>query len=274
MRVRGLYLRSTQVKPPCLHNEVAGDWEDGRVSDAGVDVRAVAPAREFLKQHWWRLVVVLAAVAVAAFSWNEPFVGLFGLIPTLVWCGLLARTARSGVIVGLVLVALLAWFVVPREVGFAGPWVPAAIEVYWFHTVLAAVVCGIGMVVQRRPPAESMWLVTMVLVGFVVTGVVLFVQLEAVPGDEGVYPGPSQLQVVTKEGWCGSGNCSRILEASGDRAPAVMREYLASHGFTPRPAISGVPRVCRRTGILVTHEVCAELRDLSASAVRVEWYVN
>ena len=253
---------------------VANAWEDGQVSDAGVEDRAVAPAREVLKNNWWRLVVVLAAVAVAAFSWHEPFVGLFGLIPTLVWCGLLARSARTGVIVGLVLVVLLAWFVVPRAVGFAGPWVPAAIEVYWLHTVLAAVVCGIGLLVQRRPAAESAWLVTMVLIGFVVTGGVLFMQLEAPPGDEGVYPGPSQLQVVTKEGWCGSGNCSRILEAGGDRAPAVMREYLASHGFTPRPATNGVARVCRRTGILVTHEACADLRDLSASSVRVEWYIN
>lgn len=246
------------------------------MSETGVDTGAVVPARERLTKHWWRLVVVLAAVAVAAFSWNTPFVGLFGLIPILVWCGLLARSARTGLIVGLVLVVLLAWFVVPREVGLAGPWVPAAIEVFWLHTMLAAVVCGIGALVERRPPVDFSWLGTMVLVGFVVTGGVLVTHLEAVPGDEGVYPGPSQLRVVPEGYSCGSGNCWRVLEANGDSAPAVMREYLAARGFTPRPAdtITGNPEVCQLTGILVSHEVCAQLRDVSASAVRVEWYVN
>ena len=246
------------------------------MSDAGIDAGIVVPARERVKKHWWRLLVVLVAVAVAAFSWNEAFVGLFGLLPILVWCGLLARSARTGVIVGLVLVVLLAWFVVPSEVGWAGPWVPASIEVFWLHTMLAAVVCGIGALVERRPAVDFSWLGTMVLIGFVVTGGVLFTQLEAVPGDEGVYPGPSQLRVVPEGYSCGSGNCWRVLEANGDRAPEVMREYLAARGFTPRPkdTITGNPEVCRQTGVLVTHEVCADLRDISASAVRVEWYVN
>lgn len=238
------------------------------MSDTGVDDRA-APIRERLKKHWWRLALV--AVATAAFSWNE---GFFGLISILVWCGL-ARSPRTGVTVGLVLMALLAWFVVPRSLGFAGLWVPAAIEVYWLYPIVAAVVCLIGTLVKQRSPAGIGRLLAMVIAGFIATGGVLFVQLEAVPGDEGVLPGPAQLRIV-QDYSCGSGGCWRILEATGDRAPAVMREHLASRGFTPAPAstITGDPRVCRRTGVLVTHEVCADLRDLSANSIRVDWYVN
>ncbi|HET9140181.1 hypothetical protein [Actinophytocola sp.] len=186
----------------------------------------------------------------------------------------MARSTKTGVIVGLVLVALLAWFIVPREMGWTGPWVPAALEVYLLHPMLAAVVCEIGTLVDQRRLVGVGRLLTIVLAGFVLAGGALIAQLEAMPGDEGVFPGPAQLRVVIEDSWCGSSNCSRILEANGDRAPEVMREHLASQGFTAAPTITGRRRVCRQTGILVTHEVCAELQDISATAVRVEWYVN
>jgi hypothetical protein len=38
--------------------------------------------------------------------------------------------------------------------------------------------------------------------------------------------------------------------------------------------VFGTPRFCRATGLVVTHEVCADLHTLSPDAVRVEWYVG
>jgi hypothetical protein len=101
-------------------------------------------------------------------------------------------------------------------------------------------------------------------------GGVLVLHSEDPPGDEGVAPGPSQW-AVTRDRGGGSVGCRCVLEATGERAPDVMREYLVPHGFTPVNEITRVPRFCRRTGVLVTHEVCAGLRPLSATAVRVEW---
>ncbi|MGH3440016.1 MAG: hypothetical protein ACRDRN_26675 [Sciscionella sp.] len=223
---------------------------------------------EAVKTHWWRAALVVAAVVVASFARNDPFAGLFGLLPVLLWC-CLARSPRTGVVVGLVLVALLAWFVLPRSMDLAGPWVPAAIEVYWLHTTLAAVVCWFG---ARRGAGR---LLAMVLAGLVVTGGVLFAGLEAPPGDEGISPGPPQLR-ITEGHECGSGGCWRVLKAIGDRAPDVMRDYLVARNFAPGPTstITGAPRFCRSTGIVVDHKVCAELRTLSANAVRVGWYVG
>jgi hypothetical protein len=240
------------------------------MSDAGVADQTTVPI--WLRRHWWRIALIAAAVGVAAFSWDQPFVAFFGMLPILVWC-VVAESPRTGVVFGLVLLVLLVWFVVPRELELAGAWVPAAIEVYWFHTTLAAVVCAVGMRAEQQ--RRSALLPTMVVVGFLVTGAVLFTQWEAPPGDEGVAPGPSRL-TITRDFSCGSGGCWGVLNATGDRAPDVMREYLVPHGFTPaaESTITGVSRFCRRTGVLVTHEVCAELWTLSANAVRVEWDVN
>ncbi|WP_235921505.1 hypothetical protein [Lentzea tibetensis] len=222
-----------------------------------------------LREHWWRLA--LLTVAVATCVWGA---SLFALIPILVWCAS-ARSPRTGLVVGLILMVLLAWFVVPRELGWSGPWVPAAIEVYWLHTTLAAAVCFAGALVERRRPAGAGRLLTMVVIGFVATGFVLFAQLEEAPGDENVLPAPAQLRIAEDKA-CGSGGCWRVLTATGDRAPAVMREHLASRGYTPGPTstITGNPRMCQQTGVLVTHQVCAELKDISANAVQVDWYVN
>jgi hypothetical protein len=235
------------------------------VSDTGVEDQALR-----LRKLWWRFALFAAAVGVSAFAWDQPFVALFGVLPMLMWC-VLAKSARAGMVVGLVLLVLLAWFVVPRELELAGAWVPASIEVYWFHTTLAAVVCATGMLVERQRPTG--WLLLPVLAGFVVAGAVLVLHHEDPPGDEGVAPGPSQLTVVRDQA-CGSGGCWGVLDATGDHATDVMRAYLVPHGFTPASALAGVPRLCRRTGVLVTHEVCANLRTRSANAVQVEWYVN
>jgi len=82
------------------------------------------------------------------------------------------------------------------------------------------------------------------------------------------------LRVVEGPGGCGSGGCWRDLDATGDRAHEVMRAHLDSRGYAPAsPLSSGDERMCHRTGLVATHEVCAELKDVSGG-VRVTWYVN
>nr|WP_253767197.1 hypothetical protein [Goodfellowiella coeruleoviolacea] len=230
---------------------------------------------EHVVERWWRVALVVAGVALGAFPWGAPPVGLFGVLPIVVWCWGLARSPRTGLAVGLALLALLAWFVLPRGLGWSGRWVPSAVEVYWLLPVFAAVLCAIGVLVERRRLAGLGRLAAMVLAGLVATGFVLFAQLEAPPGDEGVLPGPPGLRVAEGTGWCGSGNCARELDATGDRAHELVRAHLAARGFAPRPSLSsGDERVCRLTGLVAAHEVCAELRDVAVDTVRVLWYVN
>lgn len=197
---------------------------------------------------------------------------LFGIVPILLWC-VLAGSWRTGVVVGLILVVLLAWFTVPRELGWSGPWVPSSLEVFWLHPVFAAVVCLVGLAVERRLLA-GVWLLPMILIGFVVTVVVLFFQYEDKPGDEGVVPGPAGARIAEGVGICGSGGCARELTATGDAAIDVMRAHLRSRGYSSAPPLSRDERMCRVTGLAVGHEVCAELRVEAADSVRVIWYVN
>ncbi|OXM64906.1 hypothetical protein [Amycolatopsis vastitatis] len=222
---------------------------------------------ELVKTHWWRVALVVAAVAIAAFAREAPFAAVFALVPVILWCSL-APSPRSGMVVGLVLLALLAWFVVPRELGLSGPWVPAKIEVYWLYTTLAAVVCAIG---ARRGAGR---LTTLVVAGFVVTGGVLFSEWDAPPGDEGVSPWPAQLQTAESID-CGSGGCWRDITATGDHASEVLREHLTARHFIPAPSvISNAELLCRTTGLLVTHKACARLYTFTETSARVEWYVN
>ncbi|MFJ8962075.1 hypothetical protein ACIRG5_22070 [Lentzea sp. NPDC102401] len=220
---------------------------------------------ETTRLHWWKAALLVAAVIVATFPWTAP-ASVFGVVPILIWC-FLARSREAGVIVGLILLALLVWFVVPRGLGWSGSLVPSEVEVYWLYPVIAAVVC---LPALRRVSTGVLGLVTMVLAGFLATAVVLLGQLEAKPGDEGVLPAPSGLRIAEGSGYCGSGNCSREVTATGDRAPDLMREHLESRGFTVRTP----ERLCRATGLVFTHEVCAEPKRISSDAVEVTWYVN
>ncbi|SER05937.1 hypothetical protein SAMN05216188_107236 [Lentzea xinjiangensis] len=223
-----------------------------------------------VRVHGWRVAVVVAGLGVAAFDAGA---GLFGMVPIVLWC-LLARSWRTGVAVGLVLVVLLAWFVVPRALGWSGPWVPSALESFCLHPVMAAVVCEAGVLVERRRPAGVGWLLGTVGLGLLATAWLLLMGLEAKPRDEGVLPGPAGLRVAEGTGWCGSGNCSRDLEATGDRAADVMREHLVSRGYVSRPPYNDNELLCRTTGLVVTHEVCAELRNVMPRGVEVVWYVQ
>ncbi|WP_370971120.1 hypothetical protein [Amycolatopsis sp. cg9] len=222
------------------------------------------PTSERVRARWWRLVLVAAAIAVVPFARNDPFAAVFGLLPVLVW----ACAPRSPW-TGVVLVALPAWFVVPRELDATGPWVPAAIEVHWLHPLLAAVAWA---ALERRHFGR---LAALVLTGFVVTAGVLVAGWERAPGDEGVSPGPPGLRIA-EDIDCGSGGCWRVLTAAGDRAPEVVAGYLIAKNFTPAPpsGITRVPRFCRTTGLLVNHRTCAEIRPLGPDSARVEWYVD
>lgn len=208
----------------------------------------------------WRGVFVVLGILVVGTSRD---VNVFGLVPILLWAAL-ARSWRTGVVVGLVLLALLTWFVVPRGLGWSGPWVPSALEVYWLYPVIAAVVCeaGLGLLI----PMVGLGVLAAVLDVVWVHG--------SKPGSEGVLPEPPGIEIVEGAGRCGSGNCAREVEATGDRAPEVMRAHLASRGFSPSPPLGSDERLCRMIGLAVRHEVCAELRDTGANRVRVLWYVE
>lgn len=219
--------------------------------------------------HWWRVLLIVGGVTAGVLA---PGVTLFGMVPIVLWCGL-ARTRRTGLVVGLVLVALLAWFVIPRVVGWSGPWVPSDIERFWLYGLIAAFVCQIGVVVERKEPAGVLRMLVMVGAGLFISGIAVLDQLADRPGDEGVVPAPPGVRVVEGEGYCDSGRCVREVTATGDRPLEVMRAHLTSRGFSAVAPLNG-ERMCRQTGLLVRHEVCVELRKLSPNPVRVLWYVN
>jgi hypothetical protein len=223
-----------------------------------------------LKMSWWRIVPLVPGVIIGA--WGSPTLFVFG--PLVLWCVWLARTRWTGLVVGLILLALLVWFVVPVRLSWPGPWVPAPLELFWLYSVLAAVVCGVGVLVERRWPPGVWVLLVIVAFGFVGALVLWFDRLESKPKDEGVLPAPSGVKVVEGGGWCGSGNCARELEVTGDRATEVMRAHLMSRGFSAASSLDGDERMCRTTGLVMTHKVCAELERPTGNSVRVAWYVN
>jgi hypothetical protein len=216
--------------------------------------------------HWWRIVPIVAGLSVSVVASG---ISLFGMVPIVLWCAL-ARTWRTGLVVGVTLVALQAWFVLPRQWGWSGPWVPSYIERFWLYALVTAFVCAVGLAVQRWLLAGLGWLFAMIGMGFFITVVLLFDALEAKPRDEGVLPGPPGLQVVEGAGYCGSGNCSREVVMTGDRAPEVVREHLESRGYAARSP----ERMCWAVGVVHTHEVCADMKTISADTVEVSWYVR
>lgn len=227
-----------------------------------------------MRANWWRFALGAAGLIVTALA---PDSSVFGVLPILLWC-VLARTPRTGLAVGLVLLALQAWFVVPRGLGWSGPWVPSAMDGLWLYPVLTAVVSSAGLLADRRWLVGVAWLAALVGLGFLSAAFVVVVDYEGTaPRDEGVVPGPAGLRVEERGGWCGSGhgaNCARVLMATGERAHEVMRAHLMSRGYTSAKPFNSDERLCRRTGLVSVQEVCADLKDLSATGVRVTWYVN
>ncbi|WP_409494278.1 hypothetical protein [Amycolatopsis sp. cmx-11-12] len=99
----------------------------------------------FWGRHWWRVVLVALALMVSTFPWSSFSLAWLGTVPVLVWCATLAASPRIGMVVGAAQIALLVWFVVPREVGTSGPWVPSDLELLWLYPICAAIICGAGL---------------------------------------------------------------------------------------------------------------------------------
>jgi hypothetical protein len=229
---------------------------------------------KFWGRHWWRVALMVVALAVSTYPWTTFPLAWLGFVPVAVWCGALAASSRAGIGVGVALLVVLAWFVVPRELGTPGRWVPSELELLWLYPICAAVICGVGLFAQRRGPAGTGLLLAMVLGGLFITGCVLFLRLEAPPEDESVVPLPSTLQLAQQEVDCGSGGCSRMLNVSGWDAYGVMHGHLTEKGYTSkRTTLDGRERLCRVNGLVVPHTSCAELRAQSDGSVQVIWYV-
>lgn len=202
---------------------------------------------ENLARHWWRVAFVAAALTMAFFLADEPWVALFAALPILLWCTGPVRSDRDGVVVGLILLALLAWFTTGSWLGWSGRWVPSVDEALWLHTPLATLVYGIGAPATRRL-SGFLPLVLLLPVGLVLTGYALTVRTEGGQlGDEGVLPAPAGLSVVELPGECASGGCARQVRLTGDDPAEVMRAHLAGRGFTPTPT----GWRCRLTGLVI-----------------------
>ncbi|MEV6235845.1 hypothetical protein [Lentzea sp. NPDC051838] len=227
-------------------------------------------------EHSWRAGLLVGGLLICGLTRDTSF---FGIIPLMMWCAL-GRTWWTGAGVGLVLLGLLAWFAVPRNLQWSGPWVPTRVESFWLYAVLSVVVCLIGVLVQRGEGVTwTPWLLAVLVMGFAGAGVLKLGDYEGnAPHDESVLPGPSALQLNEGDVQCGSGHgakCAREAEATGERAGEVMRAHLTSYGYTSASTTwTGNERLCRTSGLVSVREVCAELKDLSATSLRVRWYVN
>lgn len=240
------------------------------MSDAEVGDRARVPHRNRVTRYRWRVALIAVTLVMAAFSWHDPLVAVFAVIPVVTWCWRSAPSERTGIVVGLVLLALAAWILLPRALASSGRWVPSVFEVCVFLPILTAVICAKSM-------RSGGWLPAMGFSAFAVAGLVgaLYsgvLYSEGDTGDEGVWPGPPGLHVVEGDKQCGSGGCARQFDATGDHAPDRTRAYLASRGFvTP-----GLDKLwtCRVTGLVLTYKVCAKVQDISPTTVRVTWSVQ
>ncbi|GLY64715.1 hypothetical protein [Amycolatopsis taiwanensis] len=241
------------------------------MSDAGVDDSTVAPLCGRLRENWWRLALIAATLVMAAFAWYEPLVAVFTVIPVLTWCWGLARSDRTGTVVGAILLALAAWILLPRDLGLSGQWVPSVFDVCLFLPILTAVICLVGIRGERSRGLPAIGFCAFAVAGLALGGYTAVWYSEGDTGNEGVWPGPSGLRVVEGEREGGSGGFSRQLDATGDRAPERMRDYLSSRGFSSQGDDS--PSICRVNGVVLTYKVCAVVEDISPTMVRVSWWI-
>ncbi|WP_084428777.1 hypothetical protein [Kibdelosporangium aridum] len=234
------------------------------------DELTVVPFHERLSRNLWRILLIAVTVAMAAFAWHDPVVAVFAAAPVLIWCLGMARTEQTGLVCGLILLVFAAWILLPRDLGLSGRWVPSVYEVCVILPIISALICAMGLRAQRSGGcAGAIGLSALVLAGFVTAGLTVLDDAEGYTGAEGVWPGPSGLQVVELDSSCGSGGCTRSMEATGDRAAEQMRDYLDSRGFTT-PGYSK-EWTCRIDGLLLTYKVCATVKEVTPTAVQVSW---
>ncbi|MCE7001246.1 hypothetical protein LWC34_00085 [Kibdelosporangium philippinense] len=154
----------------------------------------------------------------------------------------------------------------PRALSLGGRWVPSLFDVYVFLPLLAAVICVVGMRLERSP-VRSIGLVSFILVGLLLAGMASLMFDDRHPADEGIWPVPPDLHVVSQTEGCGSA-CLRGVSVTGERAAERIREHLRSHGYAPRPS-----EMCRVNGVVLTYTVCTAVTEDSPTAARVEWYM-
>ena len=250
------------------------------------DLEAGLPAgagesRPWPVRHGWRLGLVAAALVVAL-PWN-PIAGpvtLLTALPVLVWSTLVARSRRTRLVVGAVLIAVSAALILPRPDG----WPVASVgDLVTWYPLLAAATCISGAAADRRHTGGTALrfaagsvagVAAVLLVACVAGGVVLLRDGRYTPGDEGVLPMPAGL-TATELISCGAEECVRSVTVTGDRAETRVPAHLAARGFDllPDPPSSSTFTYERETGILIPHEVHLGYAAEGPGEVRVFWYV-
>lgn len=245
----------------------------------------------WLRSNGWRFAAITVALAVVTAPWDgrTTVAGPLAVVPVVVWLGFLARSRRSGLVLGTVLVALMAWVVVPRSAGWTGRWlVPSTGDEFTWYPWLAAGLCALGVRLQRgraEPPEQRLGLFTSLLTGIVGGMLAICVSCPLwwlvkgdVPGDEGILPMPSGLTVTENDLRCGTEDCVRSVTVTGDRADARVRAHLAAHGYRLRPGAAGSDEshaAARHvTGVLIPHRVWLGYTRSGNGAVVLVWRVE
>ena len=107
------------------------------MSDAEVGDRAVVPGRNRVRRYRWRVALTAVTLVMAAFSAHDPLVAVFTVIPVVIWCW---GSARTGIVVGSILLVLAAWILLPRALALSRRWMPSVFEVCVFLPILTAVI--------------------------------------------------------------------------------------------------------------------------------------
>jgi len=245
---------------------------------------------KWLHSYGWRVAPVAIALVVGTAPWGAYTTvgGVVAAAPVVLWCWLLARTRRTGLVVAALLIVLQAWVVVPAAMGWTGQWlVPSFGDLVTWYPWLTAGVCVVGVSVERRragqEPLPLGWLIagtSAAAVALCCSGAVWYMSgtLDALPGDEGLLPMPAGLTVSAADPLCGSGGCARSIVVSGDHADARVRAHLAERGYRLRAdpvwqqEFEATAR--HRTGVLCPHNVLLGYRASGTGSVTLIWSVD
>ncbi|MFC0108679.1 hypothetical protein [Kibdelosporangium aridum] len=225
--------------------------------------------RNRVTRNLWRVPPLAVAVLLAAFAWGEPVVAVFAAAPVLIWCLLVARSARTGLIVSAILFVPVMWILLPRVLDWHGRWVPSVFEVLLFLPILTALICVIATRGERSR-LRAIGLSLFLVVGLFSAGIAAFAYDEGLAHDEGVLPVPSDLRLVSNTSGCGS-QCLRVLVVTGDHATDRMREHLRAQGYTNPGRFEA--ETCRVTGLVLPYKVCVAVSEQSPTQAMVEWYI-